>query len=576
LNLINWKAASIFGAAFFFSISIFPFENNIVLISIDTLRPDYLGFNSNKAPSPSPFLDFLSKKCIIFSKAITPIPLTFPSHSSILTALYPYKHKIRDNGRGILSKEILTIQKFLKKKNYQTFAVIGSYVLSSRFGLAEGFDIYDDFVYKDGTEKVTFAFQERDARTVLENVIKIYEKIDKSKPYFFFIHFYDCHSPYKNHNISRSFNNYEEEIAYVDLNIRKLFEKLDDGNTLWIFLSDHGEAFGEHKEYTHGFLTYDTTLKVLFMLYFPKSFQAKIINERVSTLDLFPTIADLFSEKIECDGISLLPFILKNQKIPKRDFLFESFYAKINFTKYPIYGAFIGDFKVILPEPYEVYDLKKDEKEVNNLAKEKKDYISLAKRMTVKILEDEEIGELKEEDAKALRALGYLSSKKPVEGERVSPKEVFFHYSEISKYRDNFLLNKKEFPFKEYEEFLKKFPKAAFLSLELGMGYMREKKYKEAIYWLENSIKYDPEMIEAWLDLGNLYYLENEIEKAEKAYLFANKLDKDFPYPYLTLGKIYYDKGDLKKAEEYWKKFVELAPKDENVPKIKKLLNIGG
>lgn len=569
-------APLIWGAIFFLFSSIsFSFKYNIILISIDTLRPDYLGFMGGN-PSPSPFLDLISKNSVIFKNAVTPVPLTLPSHLSMLTGLYPFNHKIRDNGREGLSKEIYTLQKFLKSKGFNTYAVIGSYVLSSRFGLSEAFDIYDDFVYKDGEQKLAFAFQERLAKTVSENVLKIFRKIEKNNPYFFFIHFFDPHAPYKRHYISRKLNDYQEEIAFVDLNIKKLFYEMDDGKTIWIFVSDHGEAFGEHNEYTHGFLTYESTLKVLFMIYAPFFFQSKIINERVSLTDIFPTVADIFGDKIKCDGESLLELINGKKILKNRNLLFESFYSYNNFTELPIFGIYIGDYKIILPEPYEVYNLSVDQKEAKNIASEKKDLIRKAKELTNVILNFNEKEQKDIESKRILRSLGYLTSSNQSKKSNLSPKKVFSMYSEISKFRDNYFSKKSEFPFKEYENFLKEFPKCAILCMELAMGFYKEGIIDKAIFWLNEAIKNDPYMIEAWHDLGNVYYGLKDIEKAEFYYRKVIEIDQDFPYSYLSLGKIYYDKGEIEKAKEYWEKFMELDPRDDNVPKIRKLLKIGG
>ncbi len=556
---------------FLISFKINAKENiNIVLISIDTLRPAFLGF-MGKNPSPSPFLDILSKKSVVFNNAITPVPLTLPAHCSVFTGLYPNNHRIRDNGRGILENGMKTIATFLKSKGYQTGAVIGSYVLSSRFGLSKGFDIYDDLVYKDGKEKIIFSFQERDASVVKENSLKIYNSFDKSKPFFLFIHFFDVHAPYLRHYNLKDFSEYEEEILYVDKAIKSLFEKIEDSNTLWIIFSDHGEAFGEHNEHTHGFLTYNTTLNVLLMFYSPTLFKPIKVDQRVSLIDIFPTILDIFQEKENCDGISLFPLI-KGENLRKRNLLFESYYSAINFGTLPIYGVFIDNFKIIFPEPLEIYDLRKDMVEVVNIFEEKKDLAEKAKDLVKKIIENPKIEIADREALKVLKSLGYLSRGKPQEIRNISPKKAFNLYKKILKDRENYLKGISKFPFESYQKFLEQFPGAAFISLELGMAYFKYKDLESALKWMLYTLENDPELIEGWHNLGNLYYLRNEIEKAEETYKKVIELDEDFPYSYLSLGKIYYDKNQKELAFKMWDKFIHLCPKDENVKNIKKLM----
>ena len=133
---------------------------NLLLITIDTLRADHLGCYGNKSIQ-TPNIDALADQGILFQQAFTPVPLTLPSHASILTGLYPPAHKIRDNGYFILDDHHQTLAEILKEKGYVTGAVVAAYVLNSRFGLDQGFDFYEDNIVPDPNCEDPFQYERR-------------------------------------------------------------------------------------------------------------------------------------------------------------------------------------------------------------------------------------------------------------------------------------------------------------------------------------------------------------------------------------------------------------------------------
>jgi choline-sulfatase len=282
---------------------------NVLLVTIDTFRADRLG------TGVAPALDRLAASALDFTSARTAVPLTLPSHTTILTGLLPPEHGVRDNGADALNDAHQTTAQLLKNAGYRTAAFIGAFVLDRRFGLARGFDTYDDQIPRDpnATERLE---AERPASEVVDRAIAW---LDRSAPgtmapgtlapgtlapFFLWIHLYDPHAPY---NPPREFiratsieprvpsieQRYEGEIRYADAQIARVFEWLNAHamreHTLIVVAGDHGEGLGEHGERTHGMLLYDSTLRVPLIVSSWGSVAAKR-EEPVSLADIAPTI----------------------------------------------------------------------------------------------------------------------------------------------------------------------------------------------------------------------------------------------------------------------------------------------
>lgn len=248
--------------------------SNVILITVDTLRADRLGCYGYKLIE-TPNMDRLAAEGARFSTAVAQVPMTLPSHCTILTGTYPTFHKVRDNVGYRLDDSMTTIAELLKPRGFQTAAFVGSYVLDSRFGLNQGFDFYYDHFNPgknpDGFLKLDQL--ERRGEEVMRHTLAWMEGAAPKGPFFAWVHLYDPHDPYdppepfKTKYKSRL---YDGEIAYVDRQIGKLLaflesKKLYDKTTI-VLVGDHGESFGEHNEVKHGYFIYDTTLLVPFIV----------------------------------------------------------------------------------------------------------------------------------------------------------------------------------------------------------------------------------------------------------------------------------------------------------------------
>ncbi|MGA1795669.1 MAG: sulfatase, partial [bacterium] len=170
-----------------------PLDYNLLIITIDTLRADHLGcYGYSRVKTP--VIDRLASEGAVFTQAITPVPITLPSHTSIMTGLYPAQHGVRNNGNFYLSPEILTLAEVMQENGYRTGACVGAFVLDSIFGLDQGFDFYDDN-FTPGKKRASVLFNERNAGQVTRIGLRFLKRNQGDK-FFLWLHYYDPHSPY--------------------------------------------------------------------------------------------------------------------------------------------------------------------------------------------------------------------------------------------------------------------------------------------------------------------------------------------------------------------------------------------
>src|SRR6267142_1872360 len=230
-----------------------PPRPNILIITVDTLRADRVGCYGY-AGGLTPNVDALAKDGVVFERGVAQVPLTWPSHAAIFTGTYPFHNGVQDFTGQPLSDRFRTLAESLKDHGYATGAVVSSFVLDRSWGLARGFESYDDaFAGQEFLQK-NLGLVERRAEESVDHALSWLEA-HPNQPFFLWLHLYDPHSPY---NAPEPFRSqyakqpYEGEIAYADSQLGRLFAWLKHApnnlydNTLIVFLSDHGESLGEH------------------------------------------------------------------------------------------------------------------------------------------------------------------------------------------------------------------------------------------------------------------------------------------------------------------------------------------
>ena len=288
---------------------------NLVVVTIDTLRPDHLhcyGYPQIETPN----VDRIAQNGVLFENAVTQTPLTPPSHASMFTGLYPTVHHVRDTGGFILQPSSTTLATILQQQGWDTAAFISSAVLKKLFGLNQGFAVYDDQMPTPGKGHEFIEDAERRAGDTVDRAVRWLDA-QSGKPFFLWVHVYDPHAPY---NPPAPFADqykerlYDGEIAYADHELGRLFEavrkKSPADRTLIAVLSDHGESLGQHGEYSHGVFLYDSTLRIAFLMSGPGIPAGLRVKQQARTVDLLPTVLELMGARppAAIQGVSLTPY----------------------------------------------------------------------------------------------------------------------------------------------------------------------------------------------------------------------------------------------------------------------------
>jgi len=341
---------------------------NVLLVTIDTLRRDRLGSYGN-TNGLTPTLDRLARSGIRYTRAYSHVPMTLPAHASILTGRTPRGHGVHNNVSFRLSDGVPTLATVLKDAGYRTGAFVGAFVLDARFGLNRGFDVYDDR-YPQNYGAASFKFAERRASEVMEPAAAW--MLQSSKKWFAWIHLFDPHAPYDappEYRTGRSA--YDAEVAYTDAALGEVFDRLQNAHalnrTLIVVTADHGESLGDHGETTHGLFAYDSTLSVPLIVSGP-GIHPQTIDRPVAHADIMPTVLDLLGvgAPAHLEGVALLSGPAGSNSAPP--IYFEALDANLTRDWAPLTGIVRDDWKYIDLPITELYNVRADNAETNNLA----------------------------------------------------------------------------------------------------------------------------------------------------------------------------------------------------------------
>ena len=396
-----------------------PKNPDVLLVTIDTLRADALGFAGNRRVE-TPTLDRLASQGLAFANAHAHNVVTLPSHVNILTGLYPYQHGVRDNTGFRVDPRTPTLATWLKGRGYATGAFVGAFPLDSRFGLTRGFDIYDDR-YPKGKTALDFEMPERPAAEIVAAAQKWYAE-NAGRPRLLWVHLYDCHAPYRPpppFDERYRDDPYLGEVAAVDGALKPLLDPFLGGQappTLVVVTADHGEALGDHEERTHGLFAYEATLHVPLLLWMRGAIAPGKSSIFARHVDIAPTIlaAVGIAKPATLPGLSLLDRRAGRASGPAPTY-FEAYSTAYNRGWAPLRGMLSGGFKFIdLPLP-ELYDVARDPGETHNLVDADRDQ---ARKLRAALPAESEFGVAARgattaEEVARLRSLGYLSGSAP-------------------------------------------------------------------------------------------------------------------------------------------------------------------
>jgi choline-sulfatase len=395
---------------------------NVLLVTVDTLRADHVGCYGYKDAS-TPAIDALANRGVRFETAVAHAPLTGPSHASILTGRIPLGHGFRNNSGFTLVPRVRTAAEEFRQASYRTAAFVSGFPLDRRFGFDRGFETYDDHLPR-GNDRRRTPYVERFADATTDAALRWLASLKSAGPasrWFLWVHYYDPHAPYEPPaDLAEQFSRtpYDGEIAFVDRQLARLLQALDDknetGRTVVLVTADHGESLGEHGEGTHGVFVYDATLRVPWVMAGPQIPAGRVSRTVARSIDVLPTLADYagLERRNDVDGRSVRA-AADGQEMPDAPSYAESLYAEMELGWAPLYAWRTAEFKFIKAPQSELYDLANDAAETTNRLNEQRARASDLGRRLEEILRRAPPAvaapTVDTDAADRLRALGYLS-----------------------------------------------------------------------------------------------------------------------------------------------------------------------
>ncbi len=376
-------------------------------------------------------MDRLASEGVRFSHAVTAAPTTLPSHATIFTGMTPPRHGVRDNAAGVLPAAALTLAEQFRGSSFNTGAFVSAFVLDSRWGLLQGFDVYDGTPVAPGEAPASPQESERIGEQTTQAALTWIES-QRGENWFAWVHLFDPHAPYVAPEPYRSryaADPYDGEVAYTDSLIAEIRARLESlgmwADTTVILTADHGEALHEHGEPAHGFFLYESTLRVPLIVrlannatgegFSAAAGRGAVVDTAVGVVDIFPTVAELwgFDASDPVEGRSLVP-ALQGASIDTVPIYSETMLPELYFGWHSLRAITAGDHKFIEAPCEELYDLVADPGEANNMADAQPARAGELRDQLVAMVERSEAGAIDggatmdPDRIAALRSLGYL------------------------------------------------------------------------------------------------------------------------------------------------------------------------
>jgi len=553
-------------------------DANILLITLDTTRADHLSCYSSGKPAggrrsnyaKTPHLDALAARGVLFAHATAQVPLTLPSHASLMTGKYPPMHRLRDMEGFALDKSHVTLASTARGSGFATGAFVGSRVLAKQFGLANGFTSYDDDMGRQTEEDdQAGVFAERRAALVTERALEWLQNNRQSR-FFLWVHYFDPHAPYDPPEPYKKIyaqDPYAGEIAYTDEQVGRLLDGLQPmglaSRTLVAVFGDHGESLGEHGEMTHGVFLYESTLHVPFIVAGPGVPRGKVIDEQVRSIDVLPTLLAFLNlpPAREVQGVSLRPLIESGASVNSNYSYSETLYPRTYMGWSELAAMRTDNWKLILAPRPELYNLKNDPGESQNLISS---YPAEADQLRKKISELEKSRQEKVTpspmDAKTrrqLESLGYLSGGTPRQirlgAPAPDPKDRVNVLDILTRVED--LLNGKQYAraARLMEEGLRLDPTNPRCHISLAMAYEQMGQYQRAIQVFQHALELKIETDKIYARLGIDYLHLGQFAKAVEAMVQASLINPADLNNLRNLGMARLQLGRVDDAERVFK-----------------------
>jgi tetratricopeptide (TPR) repeat protein len=503
----------------------------VIVISIDTLRADHV------SRVATPHIDALANDAIVFRNAWSHSPLTLPSHLSLFTGLLPPEHGVRDNaGYRFDAAAHPTLAGLLRASGYRTGAAVSAYVLRGATGVSSGFDDYDDAIgIVDGAP--AGALQR--PGEVAEKLAERWLAAQGDKPFFFFLHLYEPHTPYA--------PTYDADVARADVITGTFLDFLRAkgfyDRAVVILLSDHGEGLMDHGEQEHGVLLYRESLQVPLIVKPARSREHREVGSAVGLTDVLPTVLELAG--VPAPRLTGRSLVASKASTPIYS---ESLYARIHLGCGELRSIVDGERHVIDGMHAEVYDLKKDPKEkVNRIDRERRVYAlardAIARVGGVFVAPDA----IDAEEAKKLAALGYVSGGGDSSASARDPNECLADLARLKEVAELRRTAREAEAVAPLEAMLAANPRWSDVRDQLGAAYDAAGDHLRAARLYEDGIRATPRLAGQFALSAAASLLD--AHRFDEAAEYARAADRSEPAgAHLLLGEIALARNDLAAA----------------------------
>ena len=509
----------------------------VIIISVDTLRADHLGIYGYRH-NATPNIDSFADHGTLFTHIDSQIPLTLPSHTSLFTSTYPFQNHVTENAE-IVPANVVTLASALHQNGYQTGAFVGSALLARRYGLSQGFDVYDSPFGGQREERISpyNVSVRRDGALVTRAALRWLET-KRGRPVFAFVHLFDLHTPYavRQYSGSRLIPNvagYDAEVSYVD-ELAGHFKEALVRSGWWqrsvvILLSDHGESLGDHGETGHGYFVYESTLHVPLIMHWPEgagSYPAHV-EEPAGLIDVAPTLLGFLHIPVPRSFVGVN--LLDPAHAPPHPVWSESTYAHDAFHWAVLRRLRVLNLVYIDAPRAELYDLGSDPAERHDvLASHMRQAHSLKDQLTA--LQSRYSNRLpnatadsSQQSTATLRSLGYLSGTKAGASgtSGPDPKDRLGEYQAYEKALTALYGNEVGTAAPRFLQILSKDPDNTLARYYLGETYARLGHYDDAIRQWRTAVSRDHTYEPALVAIGELLLVEKQPDKAREAFAEA-------------------------------------------------------
>ena len=497
-----------------------PEHPNVLLITLDTFRADRINANT-------PNLLKLAQSGTQYTQADAAAPLTLPSHATILSGVFPLHHGLRNNGVGTFPANRGTLATLFSKAGYRTGAFVSAFVLDHRFGLARGFDTYDDEIARNPNDtEATFEAERRGGETV-DRALAWLHTAD-ARPWFAWVHLYDAHAPYA--PPSPYPQTYDGEVQYVDAQVGRLLAAVDRSKTIIVVVGDHGEALGEHGELTHGLLLYESTLHVPLIV--ASGEQRAASGEPISTAAVAPMIAKLAGLTMPGD---------------------EGIYAE---TEYPrtfgwsdLTAIREGKAKLIRGARIEMFDLPNETRPV-----------PIDRRMLARLTNIEKTavtatGTVDAETKSKLASLGYVAPGVAAQPSNRDPRDMaplFRRFEEAQQAN----------AIAPLEQLVREDPSNPVFRSTLARAYKASGAIDRALPLYRQAVTLAPSDPDAWYNLAAALEDAGRVAEAKQVATEAQRLAPNRPEIHNVLGIALIQSGDPPGAEAEFRTAIDLDPRN--------------